>query len=284
MKRKIRIIVANPAGNITIFVKDRMGRDVYQKVASQLLDMEELKGEQVAFMHDAPECGRAEGKMEMCGLEFCGNASRSYGLIRAKEMGIEGEGKVFVDASGCSEILTVGVNTETGFTKIKMPLPVSMSEFDLSKLPIDDLKVNPMAEMLLRRATCVNFGGIVHVVLSDIEPKKETFELIKDRIIEVFNPPAMGVMFCDSSENKMTPVVYVRDVDTTYFEGSCGSGTTACAAAFGAVLGDGEHKFSFPQPAGTIDAEVVINRKKIEEIYIEGPVELSEEMEVEVEI
>ena len=61
MKRKIRIIVANPAGNITIFVKDRMGRDVYQKVASQLLDMEELKGEQVAFMHDAPECGRAEG-------------------------------------------------------------------------------------------------------------------------------------------------------------------------------------------------------------------------------
>ena len=50
MKRKIRIIVANPAGNITIFVKDRMGRDVYQKVASQLLDMEELKGEQVVWI------------------------------------------------------------------------------------------------------------------------------------------------------------------------------------------------------------------------------------------
>ena len=284
MKRKIKIIVANPAGNITIFVKDRFGRESYQKIATQLLAMEELKGEQVAFMQDAPECGRAEGRMEMCGLEFCGNASRSYGLIRAREMGIDGEGKVFVDASGCGEILTVEVDTQTGFTKVKMPLPISMTEFDLSKLPIDDVAVNPMAEMLLRRATLVNFGGIVHVVVSDIEPKRETFELIKDRVMEAYNAPAVGVMFCDSRENKMTPVVYVRDVDTTYYEGSCGSGTTACAAAFGVVLGDGSHSFSFPQPAGTIDAEVKMYRKKIEEVYIQGPVELSEELEVEVEI
>ena len=134
MKRKIKIIVADPAGNITIFVKDRFGRDQYQNVAGQLLAMEELKGEQVAFMLDAPECGRAEGKMEMCGLEFCGNASRSYGLIRAHELGIDGEGQVFIDVSGCNDILTVDVNTQTGFTKVKMPLPVSMSEFDLSKL------------------------------------------------------------------------------------------------------------------------------------------------------
>jgi diaminopimelate epimerase len=200
--------------------------------------------------------------MEMCGLEFCGNASRSYGLIRAHEMGICGEGKVFIDISGCNEILTVDVNTETGFTKVKMPLPVSMTEFDLSKLPIDDLKVNPMAEMLLRRASLVNFDGIVHVVLSDIQAKPETFELIKDVVMEKYNPPAIGVMFCDSRENKMIPVVYVRDVDTTYFEGSCGSGTTACAAAFGTIMGDGTHNFSFPQPAGTIDSTVEIYKGK----------------------
>ena len=222
--------------------------------------------------------------MEMCGLEFCGNASRSYGLIRAKEMGIDGEGKVFVDASGCSEVLTVEVNTNTGFTKVKMPLPISITEMDLGKLPIDDVKANPMAKMLLKRATVVNFGGIVHVVVSDIMPERKTFELIKDLIIETYNAPAAGVMFCDSHENKMVPVVYVRDVDSTYFEGSCGSGTTACAAAFAQILGDGVHKFSFPQPAGTIDAEVVMCNKKIEEIYIQGPVELSEELEVEVEL
>lgn len=283
MKRKINIIVADPAGNITIFVKDRFGREDYQNVATQLLAMEELKGEQVAFILDVPECGRAEGRMEMCGLEFCGNASRSYGLIRAHEMGICGEGKVFIDISGCNEILTVDVNTETGFTKVKMPLPVSMTEFDLSKLPIDDLKANPMAEMLLRRASLVNFGGIVHVVLSDIQAKPETFELIKDVVMEKYNPPAIGVMFCDSRENKMIPVVYVRDVDTTYFEGSCGSGTTACAAAFGTIMGDGTHNFSFPQPAGTIDSTIEIYKGKIQKVTIEGIVTFKE-LEVEIDL
>lgn len=283
MKRKINIIVADPAGNITIFVKDRFGREDYQNVATQLLAMEELKGEQVAFILDVPECGRAEGRMEMCGLEFCGNASRSYGLIRAHEMGICGEGKVFIDISGCNEILTVDVNTETGFTKVKMPLPVSMTEFDLSKLPIDDLKANPMAEMLLRRASLVNFGGIVHVVLSDIQAKPETFELIKDVVMEKYNPPAIGVMFCDSRKNKMIPVVYVRDVDTTYFEGSCGSGTTACAAAFGTIMGDGTHNFSFPQPAGTIDSTIEIYKGKIQKVTIEGIVTFKE-LEVEIDL
>ncbi len=42
----------------------------------------------------------------------------------------------------------------------------------------------------------------------------------------------MGVMFYDTARNVLTPVVYVKDVDTTYFEGSCGSGSTAVAAAF----------------------------------------------------
>lgn len=283
MKRKIKIIVADPAGNITILVKDRFGRESYQNIASQLLAMEELKGEQVAFIQDVPQCGRAEGKLEMCGLEFCGNASRAYGLIRAKELGIDGKGQVFIDMSGCSEILTIEVDTNTGYTKVAMPLPASMAEIDLSRLPIGDVDANPMVQVLLRRAALVDFGGIVHVVVSDIEPEPETFELIRDMIIEMYNPPAVGVMFCNSEKNNMVPVVYVRDVDTTYFEGSCGSGVTACAAAFARVLGDGVYNFSFPQPAGIIDSTVEIQKGQFKSISIEGSVYLKE-LEVEVEI
>lgn len=283
MKRKIKIIVADPAGNITILVKDRFGRESYQNIASQLLAMEELKGEQVAFIQDVPQCGRAEGKLEMCGLEFCGNASRAYGLIRAKELGIDGKGQVVIDMSGCSEILTIEVDTNTGYTKVAMPLPASMAEIDLSRLPIGDVDANPMVQVLLRRAALVDFGGIVHVVVSDIEPEPETFELIRDMIIEMYNPPAVGVMFCNSEKNNMVPVVYVRDVDTTYFEGSCGSGVTACAAAFARVLGDGVYNFSFPQPAGIIDSTVEIQKGQFKSISIEGSVYLKE-LEVEVEI
>lgn len=294
MNKKVKIIVANPAGNITIFVKDRFKREMYPQVAGQLLAMDDLKGEQVAFILDTPSCGRAEGKMEMCGLEFCGNGSRSFGLIKAKEMGIKGKGSVFVDVSGCDEILTIEVDTDTDYTKVKMPNPVRMSKIDLSPLAIGDAvergDVIETADM--SEVPVVDFGGILHVVLRGVPATQEIFTIIKDYIVAKFNPPAMGVMFCDGEMKKegdslicqMTPVVYVKDVDTTYFEGSCGSGTTACAAAFGLRQGDGIHHFVFPQPAGTIEATAHISEGRIEKIFIEGKVELSPEMEVEIDL
>ncbi len=286
MKKKIKIIVANPAGNITIFVKDRFDRSAYPQVARQLLEMKELRGEQVAFILDAPSCGRAQGKMEMCGLEFCGNASRSFGLIKARELGIDGEGSVFVDVSGCDEILTIGVNTESSYTKVKMPNPVGLSKFDISSLAIGD------AEHAGDAATAVDFGGILHVIVRGIPATENNFAAIKDLIMARFNHPALGVMFCGSdieedggvSVCEMTPVVYVKDVDTTYFEGSCGSGTTACAASFGLNQGDGIHHFVFRQPEGTIEATAHISEGRVEKVYIEGTVELSEEKEVEIDV
>ena len=46
---KIRILIANPAGNITIFVLDHFEPSQYQSIASQLLAMTELKGEQDVY-------------------------------------------------------------------------------------------------------------------------------------------------------------------------------------------------------------------------------------------
>lgn len=285
MKKKIKIIVANPAGNITIFVKDSFDRSEYTQVARQLLEMKELRGEQVAFILDTPSCGRAEGKMEMCGLEFCGNASRSFGLIKARELGIEGQGSVFVDVSGCDEILTIDLNTESSYTKVKMPNPVGLSNIDLSSLAIGDAAD-------AGDVPAIDFGGILHVILRGIPATEKNFAAIKDFIMTKFNPPALGVMFCSSDIKKdcdalicaMTPVVYVKDVDTTYFEGSCGSGTTACAASFGLMQGDGIHHFVFRQPAGTIESTAHISDRHIEKIFIEGEVELSAEREVEIEV
>lgn len=297
IRKKIRIIVADPAGNITIFVKDPFDRTQYQQVAKQLLENEDLKGEQVAFILDTPQCGRAEGKMEMCGLEFCGNGSRSFGLIRARDMGIKGKGSVNVDVSGCDEILTVEVDTDTNYTKVKMPCPVGMSKIDLCALQIDDGDNTESNKSNIKETPLVDFGGILHVILRGIPATKENFDAVKDYITEKFNPPALGVMFCDSKTERdgeslifpITPVVYVKDVDTTYFEGSCGSGTTACAAAFGLEKGEGIHHFVFPQPAGTIEATAVIARGGaekgyVEKVYIEGKVELSEEKLVEIEV
>lgn len=271
-KRKVKISVADPAGNITIFVHDRFDRGEYARVAEQLLAMDEFAAEQVAFVLDAPECGRADGRMEMCGLEFCGNATRSFGLMLAHELGIRGEGKVFVDVSGAEEILTVEVNTDSNYTRVRMPEYKSVSMVDMHSL-FSECK---------EPVTAVDFGGIVHYILRDVEATRESFEKIKAFVYSASNPPAFGAMFYDTAAEKLTPVVYVKDVDSTYFEGSCASGTASCAIAFGAGRPDGEYKFSFPQPAGTIDASAEVRNGKVTAAYIEGFVSLNEPVSVEL--
>ncbi len=273
MKKNIKITVANPAGNKTIFVHDKVKRADYAKVAEQLLAMEKYEAEQVAFILEVPECGRAEGRMEMCGLEFCGNATRTFGLMLAKEMGIKGEGKVYVDVSGVDEILTVEVNTETNYTRVTMPAYIDMKRFDLSG--IFDFNMNVKA---------VDFGGILHLIVPDLPANEDNFRRIRRFIYKQLNPPALGAMFCDVKTGALDPVVYVKDVDSTYFEGSCASGTAACAIALGSEKEDGDYTFSFPQPAGTINASVEVRDGKVQTVYIEGPVEIDETEEVTVEI
>ena len=75
-----------------------------------------------------------------------------------------------------------------------------------------------------------------------------------------------------------------KDVDSTYFEGSCASGTASCAIAFGSEKPDGDYTFTFPQPAGTIDASVEVRGGKVQTTYIEGPVEIAEPVGVMIEI
>ena len=260
--KKIKILVANPAGNITIFVLDHFDRSGYQPIASQLLAKKELAGEQVAFV-------AGENTMHMCGMEFCGNASRAFALMLAKRRGIVGYGQVEIHVSGCDKPLLVEVNTENQFTRIEMPPPLRIERWEEGALP--------------NGAYLVDMGGIIHIVVKDIAPTLEHFNQIKGIVNEKYDPPAMGVMFYDTAASTLTPVVYVKDVNSTYFEGSCGSGTTAVAAAFSAGEPEGTYHFTLPQPAGTITATVEKNHGRITAVYIEGAVSLSEVMEVEIE-
>ncbi|MBQ8564143.1 MAG: hypothetical protein IJ443_09695 [Firmicutes bacterium] len=264
MKKNIDIIVANPSGNVTIFVKTPVPRSEYQTVATQLLAMEEFGAEQVAYILQNPSVPGVDGAMEMCGLEFCGNASRSFGLILAREAGEMGTALKTVLVSGCDKPLTVELDMDMSGAKIRMPNPLSCEK--------------------KQECTIVDFGGILHVIVENLPPEREIFDLLRDRVYEQLDPPAMGVMFWDAKEKKLTPVVYVKDVDTVYFEGSCGSGTTAMAAAFSLGRDDGTYSWSIPQPAGTIDVTAVVKDGHAVEISIDSPVELSHVITVEVDV
>lgn len=264
MKKKIHICIANPAGNVTIFVQDRFPREKYQTIATQLLAHEELEAEQVAFVED-------DTTMCMCGQEFCGNASRSFALLTARKQGIHGFAHMRVNVSGMNEPAEVDIDTSSNYARIRMPLPRSVK-------PYTDTAILEAEGGIL-----VDLEGIVHLVLHDIPADRTLFTRIREEFYTRNDPPAFGVMFVDSYDFSTTPYVYVRDVDSTYLEGSCGSGSTAVVIAHAHKHSDGEYTEDIVQPAGTITTTVTKKDGHVNAVYIESVVSFSPEMEIEID-
>ena len=130
----------------------------------------------------------------------------------------------------------------------------------------------------------VIFEGISHIVIPGVAAEAETFERIKNYIYKEIDPgmDAFGVMFINEEEDLMSPVVYVRDVDTTYFEGSCASGTAAAATAKAAREADGTYQYVFRQPDGTLNAEVTKQDGKVTEVKLGGIIEKTDILHVEI--
>ena len=88
-------------------------------------------------------------------------------------------------------------------------------------------------------ASIVDLGGIVHVVIEGEFPSKTNeYSAQHRRIVNQFNlgnRDAVGVVWYQKSGDAivMHPVVWVRAVDTFYYESSCGSGTIAVGRVTG---------------------------------------------------
>ena len=303
MAEEIKLIVANPAGNTTILVLSPVPVTSYQVVTDKLLDIdfkavfpdafsedifrediykEKIMAEQVGFCLEEPRDGVPA--MNMSGLEFCGNASRafSYYLATNSKPPLT---EVQISVSGWDYPLTAKVDPSNKDAKVLMPLPKTGAVMSAEDLGIADRYPN-MADGIL-----VDMDGIFHLVLKDVKPSREIFEEIKSIFYpkdqtgsgdHLKNFPAFGVMFIDTKSETMTPVVYVHEVDTTYFEGSCASGTTAAAFAEAQRLPDGAHRLTFREPAGTLYTEVKKESGSVTEIWLNGLIELSDVITVEI--
>jgi diaminopimelate epimerase len=76
-------------------------------------------------------------------------------------------------------------------------------------------------------------------------------------------------------------------MDTTYFEGSCGSGSVALAMYLNEGIPPGKDvhgtaTFSLTQPEGTLEVTVETDAMGISKVFLAGHVELGEEMKVKI--
>ena len=253
---EIEYFIADSAGNVTCFVLTLVNQELYQQVGKIIMETLEPSVEQVAYI--------LEDGMEMSGHEFCGNASRSYGLWMARKEGQKGEGEVMVRVSGANQPLKVVVNTKTDYTRITMPLPMKFEKVDWSNAGLGG------------EITKVEMEGIHHYVCIGVPYSEEVMSLILEKAKGDSGAPALGVLFFEPAAMTMIPVVHVRGVDTVYIEGSCGSGTTAVAAMLAEEKDEkgGEWCYCIGQPAGEIGVTVTKKEGQVHCIEIWGPVKI----------
>ena len=96
--------------------------------------------------------------MEMEAGEFCGNASRAYGFLLAKQQGLSGCRSMQLSVSGCDHPITVTVDMDAGTAEAEMPLPKFVRPVDAPAT-----------------GTLVHLGGIAHLVVQDVPPSREFF-------------------------------------------------------------------------------------------------------------
>ena len=255
---EIEYFIADSAGNVTCFVLTLVNRELYQQVGKIIMETLEPSVEQVAYI--------LEDGMEMSGHEFCGNASRTYGLWMAREKGQRGEGEVTVRVSGANQPLKVWVNTKTDYTRIAMPLPLRLQKVTWSDTDFEG------------QITKVELEGIHHYVCMGVPYSEEVMVSILEKAKTESIAPALGVLFFDREAVSMIPVVHVRGVDTVYIEGSCGSGTSAVAAMLveEKIEKDGQWCYHIGQPAGEIGVTVAKKGGRVHSIEIWGPVNIQE--------
>jgi len=295
MPEKIDIIVANPAGNTTILVLTDVPVSRYQEITDKVLDIDfkngygieftegnydkEIKGEQVGFVLARSREGCPA--MNMSGLEFCGNATRAFAFYEATRSNPPLD-EITVSISGCERPLKAEIDVKNKDSRAQMPIPDRWTELSAKDLEIDDLYPD-MANGIL-----VEMDGISHLVLRGVKATPELFEHVRKKIYATQSYmygdgplPALGVMFLDKDDS-LTPVVYVHEVATTYFEGSCASGTTATATVLSREMKDGTCKLIFKEPAGTLYADVTKESGEILDIKLGGLIEISDVITVEI--
>lgn len=214
--KKNYVISAAGGNNTAIAITDSLlNREQYETLGSDLLGRtEKRKVEQTGFLIPS------KNHFEMSGGEFCGNAARSAAFLLSK---ITGKNEFKFTISGFDGKVEARVdfnqgNSSSAFVSCDFcGMETKVEERDIGE---DKIFV-------------VDLGGIVHCLLYGEFPKNSYKEKHAE-IIEKLNLKdrlAVGVIWLSKIEDgvKIDPVVWVKSINTFFYETSCGSGSIAAS-------------------------------------------------------
>lgn len=257
--KDIDFVSVRPGGNDTALCIGMVDSPEERKVINDAIMLLYPNVEQVGFINPSIE----NAELMMAGGEFCGNATRStaWKILNGKP------GEIEVKVSGVAKKLNAGVTAE-GEAYAQMPVYKKVEKLSLEKETGN---------------YTVQMEGITHNITFDAESlngltpeeiKQKSLDIIRSKGLDKY--PASGVIYCKSEGNgwKITPVVYVRDINTLFLETACGSGTTALGLVLALREGKSIDNVPIVQPTGRpIKVSVEFNGESFGYTQISGPIE-----------
>lgn len=227
---ELNYIRVNPAGNITGFILENLEEKYWQIIGKEIIENYDPSVEQVGIISKDKDSLR----MDMMGGEFCGNATRSFGLVLAQYLGLEGEHELMLNVSGSKEPVRVKVNTLESKAEIFLPPAKAIESIEIQN----------------HTYSVIILDGIIHLI-AEKEEDKDFVKIALSELRTAYNEDAFGIMFYNRENKSLVPYVYVVDTDTLIREGSCGSGTLS----IGYYLNKDQEKefqIDIEQPGGII--------------------------------
>ena len=248
---KVDLLRTDPSGNITLLIISPVDIADRAYVAQALMQNKNLSAQQIGFITQPLYGG--EGRVELAGGEFCGNAVRSLGLYLAQKRGVGG--RVLAEISGHTGTLSIITDLINQTAAADMPLPKRQETVTLG----------------LTTGTLVWMEGIVHAVVHAQPDISMLEELAKT---PAGSHDAFGIMFLEEHGRKMTPLVAVPAANTTMWESSCGSGSIAAAVVQSKDTHEGWIDFSFQQPGGALTVRLLKTEGKVLRAVLQGKIQI----------
>lgn len=255
VKYEVEYTICIPGGNNTALVYGTNYTQKQKKIINDAIMKKHSDVEQVGFINldRRPE-------LQMAGGEFCGNATRSVASLYLNNT--PGNLQIIVNSK---DIINAGVY-ENGKAWCEIPYYKGTDVITEKEQGIFIVKMNGMVCIIIQEDVAGQY--LEH---------KEDLKNIGMNFINKYNlenNEAVGIMFCERKEEllQINPIVWVKEINTLFYETACGSGTIAVCIVE-TFKNKKSQKLDILQPSGMIiTSEVIYQDNKIKKAIISGEI------------
>lgn len=215
-------IYSAAGGNATAIVfGEKINRDKYYLINNDIQN-KNPEVEQVGFLEEK----NGLPFLQMAGGEFCGNATRAFACFLKEKTSNRNNYEFYVSGFNNKVLASVfKISEKEFFCEVRLPGLAESAKVKKTKL-------------FGKKVIVVDLGGIIHILVNEKQfpfsqnDYVKNMKTIKDKL--KVDCDAVGVLWIREEEEKIfiKPVVWVKAIDTCYYETSCGSASIAVGIAF----------------------------------------------------